>query len=1056
MNKKFVRVRLGGKDAVWNRLRYDRDGLIEASAGTGKTYALQSIVLKLLTMAEGDEAIDVKNILLVTYTEKAAGELKDRIRAILEEAEILPVDFEEVTICTIHSFCRQLLAEYAFENGMPMTLELGASENNLIHQAVRETLLSQEFAKEFAATFERELDEYATADKLVEKAELALKVLVGIKKPGAAKDGEEKFAQVLAARAKDAYLRLKKESSLLTFDDLIKNASCVIEREAAHEEAGEASALLGAIRRRYRIALVDEFQDTDDAQWKIFESLFSSRVNKLGGENAPCPRQGCLIVVGDPKQSIYGFRNANIATYLQARKAICAEQEVQTLAATYRSTRELVAAFNHFFGKTDWFATMAEGGERITYSDVVYPEENVRFAGLEDLTGRAAVTLLESLPVQQPPPKSSRTGNGNKALCRPHFIRMAAREMRRLRALPVAYRTTDPDTNEVCNHTLTYRDMCVLVRDHADDVRTLLACEGIPCRSYKAKGLYTGVEAESLLALFDFLAQPGGRGNLAALLLTPLFAIPPTQLEATLVQGNIKVMNLLEKWQLLNRARQWGVLFESILASSRLAHPTSNDLDFDRRWSATRQILDQLLAHVGLAARTIEDFATTLRQWGATLQPKGDSGIEDDIRQQENDDDCVQVITMHSAKGLEYKVVFIADGFSGDATDDEEKRVYYVALTRAELKLYLPWSRWATHTEILPKGKGSVTVEGIGSPNSPLDNGFLAQGILAHFAAQGQCADEVVVTPAPICKDAPTPMPAPCGDATLHAVPTIYTIPNLKNRRFHFDSFTSLTGNSSPLTRPQESAALPATMLPRTSASGTIFHEVMRELCTNDEAVGRVGFAIGRTPFAEATKMNSPLLDLIRRVLKRNAFSNRTTTADSTEQTLARMVWYALNTPLVFGAAPFYLKDIPRADRMAEVEFTLDEAAALACNLPHHEGVFNGSIDLLVRPNGPHGKVYIIDWKTTSLPTYSPDFIRLAMEQSSYPLQLKLYSLAAAHWLGENSLAGVAYLFVRAGELNLTSGIYTQDITPAFLNTCRDTLMHTLIPNGDPSWTPPT
>ncbi len=1044
MKEEFVRARLGGEDAVWNRLRYDRDGLIEASAGTGKTYALQSIVLKLLTMEDaawGGEKIDIKNILLVTYTEKAAGELKDRIRAILDEAGILPVDFEEVTICTIHSFCRQLLAEYAFENGMPMTLEIGSGENELIHQAVRETLLSKEFEDEFGGTFARELDEYGTVERLMEKAEAALKGLVGLKRMDVAKEGEGGFAQVLAARSKGAYGKLKEESSLLTFDDLIKNASRVIGREAAR---GEASALLTAIRRRYRLALVDEFQDTDDAQWQIFESLFSSRVNRLEGADVPCPRQGCLIVVGDPKQSIYGFRNANIATYLQARKVICAEQEMLSLAATYRSTRELVEAFNHFFGRTSWFSEMAEGGERIAYRDVVYPEGNTRFAGLEDLTGRAAVTLLECLPACEPPPKNSRTGNGNKAVCRPYFIRMAAREMRRLHALGVAYRTRDPDTNEVCEHRLTYRDMCVLVRSHADEVRTLLAREGIPCRSYKAKGLYNGVEAEALLALFDFLAQPGGRGNLAALLLTPLFAVPAARLEATLTQGDFKLMETLETWQLLTRARRWGVLFESVLALSRLAHPTPDDLDFDRRWAATRQILDQLLARVGNRARTIEDFAATLRQWGTTLQTKGADGSEEDIRQQENEGDCVQVITMHSAKGLEYKVVFVADGFSGEAADDEEKRVYYVALTRAEFKLYLPWSRWATHTEILPKGKGTVTVEGVGSQKSPLDDGFLAQGICAHFAALGARADEVVVGSVSVGEDARNVLPAPCDEDVPHTVPTIYTIPNLKNRRFHFDSYTSLAGLGVPSERVVEKDALSTTMLPRTSEAGTIFHEIMRELCVNDEAAGRVGFAIGRTSFAEATKANSPLLDLVHRVLKRNAFENRISATDSTEQTLARMVWHALNTPLTFGAETFYLKDISHADRLAEVEFTLDEAAALACDLPHHEGVFNGAIDLLVRPAGKNGNVYIIDWKTNTLSAYSPDVVQIAMQESTYPLQLKLYSLAVAHWLGEGALAGVAYLFVRGGETGAASGVYLQKITAAFLDDCRATL-HGLI-----------
>ena len=71
--------------------------------------------------------VDGKNILLVTYTEQAAGELKDRIRAILQEAGCLPPDFDETTICTIHSFCRELLTAYAFENRVPMEMDIGCA-----------------------------------------------------------------------------------------------------------------------------------------------------------------------------------------------------------------------------------------------------------------------------------------------------------------------------------------------------------------------------------------------------------------------------------------------------------------------------------------------------------------------------------------------------------------------------------------------------------------------------------------------------------------------------------------------------------------------------------------------------------------------------------------------------------------------------------------------------------------------------------------------------------------------------------------------------------------
>ena len=131
-------TRLTNKDYVWNQLDYRTDAIIEASAGTGKTYALESIVLKLI--CDEDKKYDPREILLVTFTDKAAGELKNRIRKTLDEAGKLPPDFDEMTICTIHSFCRQLLTEYAFENGVPMQSEIAGSDDELIHRAVRAAL----------------------------------------------------------------------------------------------------------------------------------------------------------------------------------------------------------------------------------------------------------------------------------------------------------------------------------------------------------------------------------------------------------------------------------------------------------------------------------------------------------------------------------------------------------------------------------------------------------------------------------------------------------------------------------------------------------------------------------------------------------------------------------------------------------------------------------------------------------------------------------------------------------------------------------------------------
>ncbi len=1061
MNEDAIKEQLGeagDKTKVWNCFDYERDGIIEASAGTGKTYTLQSIVLKLLVEKRVES---VTNLLLVTFTEKAAGELKDRIRQILEKAEMLPPDFDEVTICTIHAFCRELLSEYAFENGVPMAMEIGGSDADLIHRAVRTTLLGKKFEEKYGATFKDKgkIGQIASADELVAKAQEVL----GEKKAKKAKaiGGEESQGIVndLVEWSRDEVERLKAEAFLLTYDDLITKANEVIQCEAAREAEGEKSTLLESIRRRYRIALVDEFQDTNAMQWNIFKSIFSSRVNKLEGDDAPRPRQGFLLVVGDPKQAIYGFQGADIATYLKARNEICEGQERQSLSFTYRSSKELVSAFNIFFGKgTSWFKGMGAGDSTIEYEPVEYPEGNKRFKGYENKTGRGVVTLLEALPQGVELPGSTRGGYGNAKTCVPVFARNAAREMKYLYSLP-----------EGNGRRIEYKDMCVLVRGQADAqmVREVLTAEGVPCTYYKERGVFSAEEVEMLIALFDFLNAPSQHGRLAALLLTPLFNVPLSQLNAKLFKMPEPLMRLLDRWQEYCKSRRWGLLFESVMSETCLAHPQSGDFGFDRRWSATRQILDELLQRAASSALTIADFALALRSW-REQDRTGPSGEEKGLRQIENESSSVQIMTMHASKGLEFKAVFLAGGFAPPQKDedkDEFKRLFYVALTRAEYLLYLPWSQEATHA----RTKNDETiVSGIGSCGAPLFDGtFLAEGIRTYFQNLEQNPDEKVVAwnDVKTAADASEGTEEAPSKTAAEKAPQIYEVDDVRNHRLHCDSFTSMKNHySAPTILPEQARALDedevmavedetdqpprTTLLPRTSFSGSVFHEIMATLCSGDESKGMTGFAVGNMPRNEALVEDSPLLAIVRRTMSKNALKNRTSPeGDSTEQTLARMAYNALNTPITIGAQPFFLKDISFPNRLAEISFAMDEAGILGEEFSsHREGVFNGAIDLIVRPDGPGGPIYFIDWKTNFLSSYSPSALSKAIQETLYPLQYKLYTLAAARWLGESNLAGLAYLFVRGGEFDSSpSGVYSLPITPEFLADCAATLRTALL-----------
>jgi ATP-dependent exoDNAse (exonuclease V) beta subunit len=179
----------------------------------------------------------------------------------------------------------------------------------------------------------------------------------------------------------------------------------------------------------------------------------------------------------------------------------------------------------------------------------------------------------------------------------------------------------------------------------------------------------------------------------------------------------------------------------------------------------------------------------------------------------------------------------------------------------------------------------------------------------------------------------------------------------------------------------------------------------------------------------------NPLMAEIRRLMRKYSIPNLERDGDSTASTLARMAWNALRTPISLGDKTFCLKDIPAADRRAEMEFVVDgpmilgETAIAVDGGTAEERLFNGKIDLLVRPEGQRGPVYVVDWKTNSLVAYDGESVRRSMEENGYPLQYMLYALAVRQWLGDGQPAGVAYLYVRGGEQDAGfSGVYGEPL----------------------------
>lgn len=377
--------------------------LIEAGAGSGKTFNLELIVLRLVA----EKAKRVGEIVLVTFTDAAALEMRQRVRARLKsiadgsalgallkaeksgdikEAQrselaalraILAVDVPGVgderlarvkaavdelyrlRITTIHGFCQHVLSEHGPNHGFPPLSSAPASPAELNQEIAEDWYRSQagrwplgECVQAVKALmsdpkcdigllfrgigFPRKPDDINRKTKEGRKQWEALTQAARSEFLDQAPQLSEKLRQFVATR--------QALSNIVTFDDLILRL-----RDALFEGSDRSAALTRSVRSAFTCCLIDEFQDTDDAQWSIFSHLFLPRADDAGSHDM------LLVAVGDPKQAIYGFRGADIRTYMEAREK-ASGGVVHTLDFNYRTDPGVISAFNQVFSLGGYFA----------------------------------------------------------------------------------------------------------------------------------------------------------------------------------------------------------------------------------------------------------------------------------------------------------------------------------------------------------------------------------------------------------------------------------------------------------------------------------------------------------------------------------------------------------------------------------------------------------------------------------------------------------------------------------------------------------------------------
>ncbi len=679
--------------------------LLEASAGTGKTFTIAALAARYV--AEG--VATLPELMLVTFGREATTELRERVRARLlaaqralaepataragddvvhalladaPDAEVARrrarlvhalATFDAATIATTHQFCQQMLAG--------LGVAAGADPDALFVESVDDLLT--EVVDDF---YVRKYGDRAGGPPPFDRAaalELARAAVYdgqATLEPCAAEPGSvaaTRYRFAAAVRAEVA--RRKRERRVFTYDDMLTRL------DAALGRSPDAAARL---RARYRVVLVDEFQDTDPVQWSILRRAFHGHTT--------------LVLIGDPKQAIYAFRGADVVTYLEATRAA---DHHATLAVNHRSDAPLLAALETVFGGA------ALGDERI----VVHPIEAAR-------AGRGLRGAPEGAPVRV---RVASRGGLPTPPRRDVAIVGPARE------LVVADLAADVarllgSAATIDDAPIRPGDVAVLVRtnDQGAAVGAALAAVGVPAVVTGTANVFDTPVAADWLTLLEALEQPR-LARLRAAALTCFLGRTVEELCGPQAEQLLDELGATVRgWASVLHERGVAALLEAVTAETGLPARLLARSDGERWLTDLRHVAQALHAvaasgHLGPAA-LLEWLRRRIAEAGA------DVGTERS-RRLESDAAAVQIITIHRSKGLEFPVVYVPFGWDRNVRDPdvpllhvgtdrvrdvggesgegfrercaahraeeagEDLRLLYVALTRAKCQVVTWW-----------------------------------------------------------------------------------------------------------------------------------------------------------------------------------------------------------------------------------------------------------------------------------------------------------------------------------------------------------------------------
>ncbi|WP_227985297.1 UvrD-helicase domain-containing protein [Nocardia spumae] len=1030
--------------------------VLEASAGTGKTYAIVGLAVRFV--AEG--VVDISELLLVTFSRAATQELRERTRerfvtaanalddpdtarasadeliSYLATADAEEVDrrrgrlvaalsdFDAGTISTTHGFCQRMLDELGIAGEHDPRVRLVEGIDELVG-TVAEDLYLARYARGGAPMPIRQAVSLAVAAVADRRARLVPGEELG--------DHPAAEAAAFAAAVRAEVERRKRLSGIRDFDDQLVLLHEILADPAHGERACRR------IRERFPVTLVDEFQDTDPLQWDILRRVFHNHCT--------------LVLVGDPKQAIYAFRGAEVLSYLDAVAHADARRELDT---NRRSDAGLLAALRHLFGGA------ALGHPEITVPEVRAVRPRTRLGGAAD----SAIPLrLRLLPRQG---AGALNGSGFPAVVRQRDRVAADLAADIVRVLESGLRIDDRE--------LGPGDIAVLVRTRAqvDVVRAALDRAGVASVLAGGASVFATRSATDWLWVLRALEQPhrGDRVRLAAT--TPLLGHSAAEIDA----GGADLVGRLST-QLRDAARLFArsgfaAVFDRLSAQARPAPRLLGQSGGERRLTDLRhiaQLLDEVAARESLGL-------TALTRWLADRVRDPASGtVAGRSRRLDRDAAAVQIATVHASKGLEFPLVYLPFAWDGaknpkpstllfhdgdervldvggpDAPGyaehkrwceaeeaGEELRLLYVALTRAQCQVVAWWApTYGTaasplHRMVLGRTPGSADVP-------PRCDVAADPMVLQQLRDWAGSAGPGLIAIEPVRAPEPARLRGERGDlgaVDLAAARFERTVDH-DWRRTSYSALTASAHDQQPLA---DSGA------PDTPAGGTDeplspAPEFQTADAAEDEFSGAAPSLMNDLPYGaefgtlvhgvlELVDTDAP--DLAAEVRARCGRAIAELMADIDPDDLARALVAVLRTPL----DPVALADIRSRDRLNELEFELPLAggddpvaqrvtlrrigALLRTHLSADDpfagyadaidrlddvvlrGYLTGSIDAVLRTAGP--RFVVVDYKTNRLGAgdltvahYGRDRMAEEMMRSHYPLQALLYSAALHRYL---------------------------------------------------------